>query len=182
MRQPSLARRLSWALVLANVLAFLGISSAFVFIGLSGREDELIYALDRASATLGGAVALDDRQRPMIDPGDEAWTATRTDIRGLRFLVFDPAAGAFVPGSDPELIEALGDVWLQGWDEAHFKVTLPDGRTVRGSLATVVVAGRPLRLAVAGGEAGGLHDFWYWLGTSCCARFCRQCCRSWPFR
>lgn len=163
MRQPSLARRLSWALVLANILAFLGISSAFVFNGLSGREDELIYALDRASATLGGAVVVDDLQHPLIDPGDEAWNATSMDIRGLRYLVFDPAAEVFVAGSDPELIEALGESWLRGWDEAHFKVTLPDGRPVRGSLATVVVAGHPLRVAVAGGEAGGLHDFWYWL-------------------
>lgn len=164
MKRPvSLARRLTWALILANAIAFVGISGVFVIKGLSGRTEELIYALDEAVSALGSALILDGRGRPVIDPGDEAWAATRLNMEEMRYLALDPATGIFAEGSDTGLSEALGDTWLHDWDEAHFKVTMPDGSILRGTLNTVAIAGHPLRVAVAGGEPGDFADFAPWL-------------------
>ncbi|MCF4165549.1 HAMP domain-containing histidine kinase [Zavarzinia compransoris] len=145
----SLLRAILRALIVANLIALVGISAGFIISGLADHDNQVDEGLVELASDLADAVHADAAGHIVLDTAEDDWAERLASIPDLRYVVYDPDGDRLTPGSSVDLRAALGDSWLRDWRESRFTLTPPGGDNVHGVMLTVSVEGRPVRIAVA---------------------------------
>lgn len=160
----SLAGAITRALVVANLIALVGITIGFAISGLADRRNRFQDGVDEVASVIEDAIGRDAQGRLSMNFDDPDWRAVTAKYEDILFLVLDPQSGEEVGNDGGALHRAIGDRWLREWRRSIFSLSLPGHAALQGTAMTISLDETPLRLAVAYDENDG-QSIRSWVGN-----------------